>query len=188
MESNELKKLISKTLDDADLTVEEIPEVDLYMDQIISLVEAKMSGNKRNSDDKLLTKTMINNYSKEGLIFPAKGKKYTIEHILQMLMILSMKNILSLNDIKTIMQQVVNMEDYHEETLKACYEKYLQLKQHAKGSVELVINSVIDVHDLKQERKEDLLLLLLCFTSMADEMKRVTEKIIDTYFVEENDE
>lgn len=182
MKTDELKQLINKTLHSLDLNADDIPELDLYMDQIINLFDTKLSANKRTSDDKLLTKTMINNYSKEGLMMPAKGKKYTKEHILQILIILSMKNTLSLNDIHRVMQSVISHESYQSETLNECYDKFLVLKNHARGSVEQVIDSVIDIHDLDSDNKEDLLLLLLCFTAMADEMKRLAEKMIDTYF------
>ena len=182
MESRELKELINKTLHSLDLDAKDIPDIDLYMDQIINLFDTKLSANKRTEDDKLLTKTMINNYSKEGLMLPAKGKKYTKEHIFQILIILSMKNILSLNDIQRVMQSIMANEGYRENSLNQVYDEFLALKAHARGSVQGVINSVIDVYDLNANNKEDLLLLLLCFTSMADEMKRLAEKMIDTYF------
>ncbi|WP_350448909.1 DUF1836 domain-containing protein, partial [Streptococcus pseudopneumoniae] len=80
-----------------------MPSIDLYMDQIISLIDNKLSANKRFESDKILTKTMINNYSKEGLIKPVKGKKYTKEQILQMIIIYSMKNKLTIQEIKRIL-------------------------------------------------------------------------------------
>ncbi|MFL6558324.1 MAG: DUF1836 domain-containing protein, partial [Bacillus sp. (in: firmicutes)] len=52
---------------EASLTLEEIPKIDLYMDQVIQLFESKFNGTKRNEDEKILTKTMINNYAKGKL-------------------------------------------------------------------------------------------------------------------------
>lgn len=46
------------------IKLDEIPEIDLYMDQVIQLFESKLSEQKRNEDEKILTKTMINNYAK----------------------------------------------------------------------------------------------------------------------------
>ena len=57
------------------LMLEEIPSIDLYMDQVIQLFENKFSELKRNDEDKILTKTMINNYAKGKLLFPIKNKK-----------------------------------------------------------------------------------------------------------------
>ena len=49
------------------VTPEEIPNIDLYMDQVLTLFDQCLSGSKRTPEDKLLTKTMVNNYVKEGL-------------------------------------------------------------------------------------------------------------------------
>ena len=67
---------------DSRIELEEMPELDLYMDQVIQLFENKLSSLKRNDDEKILTKTMINNYAKGKLLLPIKNKKYTKEHLL----------------------------------------------------------------------------------------------------------
>ena len=43
---------------------EEIPGIDLYMDQVTTFMEEHLRSSKRHSEDKILTKTMINNYAK----------------------------------------------------------------------------------------------------------------------------
>lgn len=182
LKSKDLKKLIHDTLNDRDLSVNEIPDLDLYMDQIIGLMNHAYEENKRVPEDKVVTKTMINNYTKEGLLPPAKGKKYTLEHILRLMIVLSMKNALSLGDIKVVMKSISETDDYSVNSLKDSYTDYLQLKQQIRGSVSEAICYLIDSQALDPSQKEDLLLLLLGFTSMADEMKRVAEKMIDTYF------
>lgn len=182
METMELKKMIHDTLNDRDLSVSEIPDLDLYMDQIISLINHAFEENKRDPEAKVVTKTMINNYTKEGLLPPAKGKKYTLEHMLRLMIVLSMKNTLSLGDIKIVMQNLSETDDYSVDSLKDSYMSYLQLKQQIRESVGDAICCLIDVEKLDPSQKKDLLLLLLGFTSMADEMKRVAEKMIDTYF------
>lgn len=78
-----------------------IPELDLYMDQLLSLTE-----------EKGVTKTMINNYSKEHLIKPLKGKKYSKEQILQILFIMNLKQNISLGNIKKLMPQQDGVVDY----------------------------------------------------------------------------
>lgn len=93
-----------------------------------------------------------------------------------------MKNTLSLGDIKIVMQNLSETDDYSVDSLKDSYTSYLQLKQQIRESVGDAICCLIDVEKLDPSQKKDLLLLLLGFTSMADEMKRVAEKMIDTYF------
>ncbi len=59
---------------DNNINLEDIPELDLYMDQVIQLFENKLGGNKRFEEDKILTKTMINNYAKGKLLMDIKIK------------------------------------------------------------------------------------------------------------------
>ena len=82
-----LKKTFEDALDEAELKSEDIPTIDLYIDQILNLISERLKDGSERYHDRQLTKTMINNYSKEGLITPVKGKKYDKEQILQMLMI-----------------------------------------------------------------------------------------------------
>ena len=62
-----LEQVMQQVFSDRDLTPEQVPALDLYMDQVLTLFNDGLSDNKRHPDDKLLTKTMINNYSKEQL-------------------------------------------------------------------------------------------------------------------------
>lgn len=61
---------------------EEIPNIDLYMDQVTTFMEKNLSSTKRYEEDKILTKTMINNYAKNNLLPPPVKKKYSKEHVL----------------------------------------------------------------------------------------------------------
>ena len=65
----------------------EIPNIALYMDQVTTFIDDNLSSTKRYEDDKLLTKTMINNYTKAGLLPPPEKKKYSQDHILMLVVI-----------------------------------------------------------------------------------------------------
>ena len=82
---------------------ESIPSIELYMDQVTSFIDGQLAGSKRNEDDKLLTKTMINNYTKHDLLPPPIKKKYSKEHLLSLIFIYYLKNILSISDIHTVL-------------------------------------------------------------------------------------
>ncbi len=84
----------------------EIPEIDLYMDQVTTFMDTHLSGTKRNPEDKTLTKTMINNYVKDHLIPAPEKKKYSKDHMLLLLMIYYSKNILSISDISAILKPI----------------------------------------------------------------------------------
>ena len=62
---------------------ETLPDINLYMDQVTSFMDAQLHATKRHEDDKIMTKTMINNYAKNNLLPPPEKKKYTKEHLLR---------------------------------------------------------------------------------------------------------
>lgn len=85
-----------------------IPNIDLYMDQITTFMDSQLSSAKRYEDDKLLTKTMINNYAKNNLLPPPVKKKYSKEHVLTLIFIYYFKNILSISDIQSILNPITD--------------------------------------------------------------------------------
>ena len=82
---------------------EDIPNIDLYMDQVTTFMEAQLAHSKRYEDDKILTKTMINNYAKNNLLPSPEKKRYSKEHLLVLIFIYYFKNILSISDIQTLL-------------------------------------------------------------------------------------
>ena len=97
---------------------EEIPEIDLYMDQVTTFMDEHLAGTKRRDEDKILTKTMINNYTKNNLLPAPIKKKYSKDHLYILAFIYYFKSILSINDIKTILdpitEQFFDKEKYSE--------------------------------------------------------------------------
>ncbi len=82
----------------------DIPSISLYMDQVTAFMEEHLRNMKRCESDKVLTKTMINNYAKNKLLPPPVRKRYSREHMLLLLFIYYYKGILSLTDIETILR------------------------------------------------------------------------------------
>ena len=70
--------------------VDEIPAIDLYMDQVLTFLGERLRRTARKSDaDKILTKTMVNNYVKNKVMIPPVKKKYGRDHILLLMVIRS---------------------------------------------------------------------------------------------------
>ena len=86
----------------------DIPNIDLYMDQVTTFMDEHLRSSKRYEDDKVLTKTMINNYAKNNLLPPPVKKKYSKEHVLVMIFIYYFKNILSIKDIETLLTPITD--------------------------------------------------------------------------------
>ena len=115
------KKLVSIDY----IKTEDIPNIGLYMDQVTTFMDEQLEACKRYEDDKILTKTMINNYAKNNLLPAPEKKKYSKEHVLTLLFIYYFKNLLSINDIQSLLNPLTehyfgnkagfNMEDVYNE-------------------------------------------------------------------------
>ena len=105
---------INKGLDSFKL--DDLPSIDLYMDQVTTLLNEKMILSGRESDDKSITKTMINNYCKSKLLPSPEKKKYSKDHLILLSMINFYKNIISINDTHTLLKEVTDNYFHNEET------------------------------------------------------------------------
>ena len=81
----------------------DIPNIDLYMDQVTTFMDEQLASTKRYKEDKILTKTMINNYAKNNLLPSPENKRYSKDHLLMLIFIYYFKNILSISDIQTLL-------------------------------------------------------------------------------------
>ena len=107
---------IKKILDDIDtFNIDDIPNIDLYMDQVTTYLNDKFANTKRHEDDKLMTKTMINNYVKSHLLPSPEKKKYTKDHMMVLIMIYFFKNIISINDVNKLITPLLDSYFHNEE-------------------------------------------------------------------------
>lgn len=86
----------------------DVPNIDLYMDQVTTFMDRHLETTRRYSEDKLLTKTMINNYTKNDLLPSPNKKKYSKDHIYLLIFIYYLKNILSISDIQKVLKPVTD--------------------------------------------------------------------------------
>ena len=105
---SDVEYIVNKILSGFTVTdVEEIPKIDLYMDQVLTFLGERLRRTARKSDaDKLLTKTMVNNYVKNKVMIPPVKKKYGRDHILLLMVIYYMKSFLAIDDIRKIVGPV----------------------------------------------------------------------------------
>ena len=104
IDSQNLLESILESLDRIDyIHPEDVPGIDLYMDQVTTFMDSQLKSSKRYEEDKILTKTMINNYAKNRLLPPPEKKKYSREHMLLLIFIYYFKNILSISDIQSLL-------------------------------------------------------------------------------------
>ena len=118
---------------------EDIPDIGLYMDQVTTFMETRLSSQKRYPEDKIMTKTMINNYTKNKLLPPSHKKKYNRKHVLMLIMIYYLKNMMSISDIQHLLSPLSNEYFYHTDkdgiTIEEIYNKVTELNQARKQEV-----------------------------------------------------
>lgn len=168
------------------LSLEDIPEIDLYMDQVIQLFEKKFAGNKRNSDEKIMTKTMINNYAKGKLFFPIQNKRYTKEHLILISLIYHLKGTLSIGDIKDLLQPLNKKVSAGELNLEQLYESFLHIRKRDVQETTEGMRKDITVAEEQAEQHAEAdrayiqrLLLIASFANISNFYKRAAEKLID---------
>lgn len=85
-------------------TWEEIPDIDLYLDQVVTLLEEYLRPFSLEPEDKVITKTMINNYVKQNIISAPVNKKYNKEQVAMLFVICMLKQVYSINDISRLIK------------------------------------------------------------------------------------
>lgn len=187
MNKEDVKDIIKKQSKEEKIQLEDIPELDLYMDQVIQLFEKKLSSSKRNEEDKVLTKTMINNYAKAKLLMPIKNKKYSKEHLILMSLIYDFKGALSISDIKLLLDEIVKgYENDEEYNIRELYLDYLNNCSEDNKEIEKYLNEKVE-KIFKSSDKEDFkekFLLVSTMINMSNIYRKIGEKLIDKYFKE----
>ncbi|MBU9710930.1 DUF1836 domain-containing protein [Evansella tamaricis] len=171
---------------DTNIKIDDIPDLDLYMDQVIQLFEKKFGEVKRNDEEKVLTKTMINNYAKGKLFFPITNKKYSKEHIILISLIYQLKGALSISDIKKTLDEVNEKIINGNMELDPFYSAYLNLSstnaaQFTTDLEEHVKEVEKEVSSLEDDEKEQLehILLIASLVNMSNFYRRTAEKLVD---------
>lgn len=182
MDMQEMKALVRDAVNDADLHPTQIPSIDLYVDQITCLMAENQKLGSARFQDRVLTKTMINNYSKDGLITPVKGKKYSKEQILQMLLVCSLKNTLSISEIKRILQNVYAMPAFDGDGLEKAYEKFLSVKEYERAELQPLMERLLTECALNPTDDTDFFTFILGLSSMSSYLKNTVQALIEARY------
>ena len=170
------------------IDADDIPSIDLYMDQVTTFMDNHLGNNKRFEDDKVLTKTMINNYAKNDLLPAPKKKRYTKDHVIMLTYIYYMKNFLSINDIKTLLKPI--SERYFDGNNKVSMEEiYKTLSNSEEEMTDFIKSDIIrEINKSKEmfldnpKKDTDYLQLFALVTGLTYDIyvkKQMIESIVD---------
>ena len=156
LETEDLLQSILDSLDRIDyIRPDDIPDIELYMDQVTTFMDNRLKNAARNPEvDKILTKTMINNYAKNDLLPPPVRKKYSREHMLLLIFIYYFKGILSISDIQTVLKPITDRFFAGNEGLKleTIYNEVFSLERE---EVEVMKQDVVRKYHKAQETFSD---------------------------------
>ena len=89
----------------------ELPDIDLYMDQVLNIIENSLIIFSSENDENIITKSMINNYVKQNVIEKPFKKRYKRFHVSYLIIISTLKRVLSISEIS----KIINNQDYEVE-------------------------------------------------------------------------
>ena len=167
IDTNDILNSILESLSRIDyIHPEDIPNIDLYMDQVTTFMDTQLSSTKRYADDKILTKTMINNYAKNNLLPPPVKKKYSKDHLLLLIFIYSLAD---------MYQQICTM----------CKGQLEPLKENISSAWETAGETFSEIPDTSKDTFQ--ILAFICSLSFDVYVKKMMiEKLIDTFSSEDS--
>ncbi|MDD3852243.1 MAG: DUF1836 domain-containing protein [Syntrophomonadaceae bacterium] len=196
--AEEISRLIGEISLGEEVLLSDIPDIDLYMDQVTAFMDRKLAHLKRHEKDKLLTKTMINNYTKAELLMPPAKKKYTRQHIALLFMIYNSKQILSINDIAMLLSPMkedghsfqneprkhndyIWIDTVYELIHETRRDETMQLMEEC-GEQARAIDEKVSALQCQEQEQLKWFLMVMFLVSQAALQKRLAETIIDRYF------
>ncbi|CAJ1314681.1 DUF1836 domain-containing protein [Paenibacillus nuruki] len=154
---------------------EQIPDIELYMDQVIALLEKHFHKFPGDSAGKLISPSMINNYVKQGIIPPTIKKRYSRTHIAYLMMLCTLKPVLPL----AVVQGIIEFQ-LQTKTFAEVYDHFAIEQEQA--SVYTMAQAKAESELLGQTaatEQEMLSNLSLKMAVLANSSKILAEKIIE---------
>lgn len=191
-DSEGLRELLDRLKEISYVQPDELPNIDLYMDQVTTFMDHHLASSKRYEEDKLLTKTMINNYTKNDLLPSPNKKKYSKDHMYLLILIYYLKSVLSITDIQSILKPL--NEKFFEGAGEVPFEKiYEEIFAIQKAQSDVVAKDLArkwkavqgTYDEVKSKEQQEFLrkLSLICMLSFDVYMKKqIIEQIIDKEF------
>lgn len=189
--TDDLINSIIESLDRIDtIKLQDMPNIDLYMDQLTTFMDEKLNKTTRYpGEDKILTKTMINNYAKNDLLPPPIRKKYSKDHLILLIFIYYFKTVLSISDVQTLLDPLkkkFHVSDTDGLTLSQIYQTISEIQEKEVGPLKEDILKKADLantffDDVDDEDKDQMkLFTFLSFLAYDVYIKKlIIEKVID---------
>lgn len=147
---------------------DELPAIDLYMDQVVAILEDCLRLFLRDAQEKRITPAMINNYVKLKVLPPPVKKRYTRDHLCQLILICLLKQVLSLPEIQRLIAAQLETRD-----VRAMYDGFCAMQERAVASA---------LERTAAQADGDRSDMALRIAAEANVGKMIAEKIMDVHF------
>lgn len=172
--------------------LDEMPEYRLFISQIEEFFDKKLGKNiSEDEERKTISKTMIQNYIKDGLIMPPEGKSYNRNHVILLAIIYNLKSILTIRDIKKLLLPILEVADDESQgnKIEGIYSTYFDMKETYLDDFTQLLDRDMELIKEKLGKEEEgkwqkipMILLVLSLVAQANIRKRLAERIIELYF------
>jgi len=124
---------------------DELPELELYLDQVLLYVN-NVCGSSISAADKGLTASMINNYVKHGYITKPVKKKYQRRQVARLIAITTLKTVFSIQEISATLNMLHKEADSRE-----LYDDFVDYMNGSKLEVAPIISTACQTVKLYQK-------------------------------------
>jgi hypothetical protein len=187
----ELNDIIQSISDLETINLSDIPNIELYMDQVTTFIDDRLKSYKRHAEDKILTKTMINNYTKDKLLPPSNRKKYSKNHMILLILIYHLKSVLSITDIRTLLNSIDEIPESYcnskvdsisTNNIEKIYNEFVAFQ---KSEAKNIFSSLNINENPEDEAISSLVSTIIMLLIKAETQKMLAEKLIDHFLIKE---
>ncbi len=161
---------------------ESLPEIDLYMDQVMALMDKYLSVFGESGKDKIITPAMINNYVKLGIIPPPVKKKYSRSHLAHLITVCLLKPVLPIPAVKELLAHQTQNRD-----ISDVFDLFCSRQEEALREVAHHVKSTADSLE-EGDITAELSRMSLNFASFANAYKVLGERMMDLIFLIQQEE
>ncbi len=175
------------------LLPDEMPEVELYMDQVVSLLNKELAVYKEKEQD-VFTKSMVSNYVKHKVLPKPENKKYNKEHMVILNMIFQLKSIFQMDEMKvlfksfvenheSILEEQYDMEGLYDSLLRSRDKEILQMTNHIHEDIEYV-KAVMEEMGTSDDDAHEIMGVILILAIQSNAYRLMARKLLNEYFID----
>jgi hypothetical protein len=188
-----IRDVVEKYVDKGLINIDLLPDMEIYMDQVETFMNRKLSIYKKDEKDKVITKTMIGNYVKHKMLPRPINKKYSKDHLIILSLIFYLKRTFQMEEIEKILDPLItnynsefddkiDLTNLYEGIVKVQEEELLTLGQNVTSIIEKCKYSLKET-GLSDDDMLELFMLIMILSMKADAHKFLAHKLLQEYIL-----